>query len=145
MCLCIGCRCKCVHVCVHVDRGVCVGVDACVTVVCTCVHVSMHPFVQFQICKICIHLVEVCGGSDMVARAELHTKILAIIFSGVLKLTLDSIEDSRRDREPVCIPKLAAFMQYLSTGSGEDPPPPPPPPPPEVPVHTYLVSGQLSI
>ena len=86
----------CVHVCVHVYRGVCVGVDACVTVVCTCscvyVHVTLHPFVQFQICKICIHLIEVCGGSDMVARAELHTKILAIIFSGVLKLTLDCMD-----------------------------------------------------
>ena len=58
-------------------------------------------------------------GSEMVARAELHTRILATIFSGVLKLTLDAIEDSRRDRESVCIPKLAAFMRYMSTGSGE--------------------------
>ena len=58
----------------------------------------------------------------MVKRAEQHTKMLAVIFSGVLKLTLDSIEDSRRDREPVCVPRLAAFMQYLSTGSGETAP-----------------------
>ena len=86
--------------------------------VCIFVYVSVHPFVQFQICKICIHLIEVCGG-NMAARAELHTNILAIIFSGVLKVTLDSIEDSRRDQEPMCIPKLAAFMQYLSTDSGK--------------------------
>ena len=50
------------------------------------------------------------------AIAARNTRILAIIFNGVLRLLLNEIEDARRDHTLPLIPQLAALIQHLSAG-----------------------------
>ena len=45
-------------------------------------------------------------------------EILGIIFAGILRMLLTSIEDARRNNMFINLPKFAAFMKYLSAGSG---------------------------
>ena len=56
--------------------------------------------------------------SDEMSRARLNQKILGIIFSGVLQLILSGIEDARRSRTLVNVPKFSAFIKYISAGTG---------------------------
>ena len=77
-------------------------------------HTHTHPP---QIYRMVSRLQEKCG-SEQASRAQLQQKILGIIFSGVLQLILSSIEDARRSRTLVNVPKFSAFIKYLSAGSG---------------------------
>lgn len=62
-------------------------------------------------------MIEVCE-SEETSRGEQHQEILGIIFAGILRMLLTSIEDARRNNMFINLPKFAAFMKYLSAGSG---------------------------
>ena len=57
--------------------------------------------------------------SEETSRGEQHQEILGIIFAGILRMLLTAIEDARRNNMFINLPKFAAFMKYLSAGSGE--------------------------
>ena len=56
--------------------------------------------------------------SDEAGRGDQHVEILGIIFAGILRMLLTAIEDARRNNMFINLPKFAAFMKYLSAGSG---------------------------
>ena len=56
--------------------------------------------------------------SDKQTDAERNQKIIRIIFAGIMEMILTGIEDSRRARTPLFVPKYSAFVKYLSAGSG---------------------------
>ena len=63
-------------------------------------------------------LIEICE-SEETSRGEQHQEILGIIFAGIMRMLLTAIEDARRNKMFINLPKFAAFMKYLSAGSGE--------------------------
>lgn len=62
-------------------------------------------------------MIEVCEGGEA-SRGAQHQEILGIIFAGVLRMLLTAIEDARRNKMCIGLPKFAAFMKYLSAGTG---------------------------
>lgn len=74
-----------------------------------------HP--PLQMLKTVKELTELCESREA-SRSSLHQNILGIIFSGTLQTILNAIEDSRREREMIHVPKFSAIIKYLSSGSG---------------------------
>ena len=56
--------------------------------------------------------------SDKRMDAERNQKIIRIIFAGVMEMILTGVEDSRRERSALYVPKFSAFVKFLSAGSG---------------------------
>ena len=63
-------------------------------------------------------VIDVCESEES-GRGQQHQEILGIIFAGILRMLLTAIEDARRNNMFINLPKFAAFMKYLSAGSGE--------------------------
>jgi hypothetical protein len=57
--------------------------------------------------------------SEETARSSLNQKILSIIFSGTLLMMLNSVENSRRDKDIINVPKFSTVIKYLSHGTGK--------------------------
>ena len=63
-------------------------------------------------------LVDVLESGES-SRGAQHQEILGIIFAGILRMLLTAIEDARRNKMFVNLPRFAAFMKYLSAGTGK--------------------------
>ena len=77
-----------------------------------------HHWCNFsQVTKMADRLIVLCE-SEETARSSLNQKILGIIFSGTLLMMLNAIENSRRDKDIINVPKFSPIIKYLSHGSG---------------------------
>ena len=68
-------------------------------------------------CKVAQKLMVLCE-SEETARSSLHQKILSIIFSGTLLTLLNAVEQSRRERDTINIPKFSPIIKHLSSSRG---------------------------
>ena len=56
------------------------------------------------------------SGPSLETKAAQNSRILAIIFSGVLQLLLSGIEEARHTNQIPCLPQLQVFINFISRG-----------------------------